>query len=82
MVINILIDKKVELGIIDPSSSFLWVSIKGGWLSQLQFLWFGWCSGSCGGCHCRGTGLLMTHEERISGSWNWTKWCQGFELKK
>ena len=35
MVVDVFVDEEVELGVIDPGSCFLWVSIKNGWLSQL-----------------------------------------------
>ena len=33
VVVDVFVDKEVKLGIVDPGSGFLWVSIKGGWLS-------------------------------------------------
>ena len=82
MVIDVFVNEEVKLGVVDPGPSFLWVSIKSGWLSQFQFLGFGRCCGGCGHSHSLGAGLLVTHEERISCSWYGAKWCQGFELKK
>ena len=34
VVVDIFVDEEVELGVVDPGSGFLWVSVKGGWLSQ------------------------------------------------
>ena len=34
MVVDIFVDEKVELGVVDPGPCFLRVTIKNGWLSQ------------------------------------------------
>ena len=33
VVVDIFVDKEIELGVVDPGSSLLWVSIESGWLS-------------------------------------------------
>lgn len=82
VVINILVYKEVQLGIVDPCSCLFWISIEGRWLSQFQFLGFGWCCGGCGGSHSGCTELLVTHEERVPGSWYGAKWCLGFDVEE
>ena len=34
MVVDIFVNEEVELGVVDPGSGFLWVSIESRWLSQ------------------------------------------------